>query len=230
MNFTMRVGCAAVLAVYVGHAQIPYVNKKLKDRQVSIRKVVVFPAQASFDIVGAKGSEGGLPEADRIGADFTTAVAGELSWRGVQVLPSPWDQAKDDATRYARADLQGKYDNIAVQLRRKPDWVRKGKITMGDRVTGLDGGPDADALVFTRGSGHTLTPGGKAVALATWNLASVAGQFRGEVTMVDAKTGEVLVYVRFWRHQNVTERTGERLSKSLREAFHDVPLPLPPHK
>jgi hypothetical protein len=48
------------------------------------------------------------------------------------------------------------------------------------------------------------------------------------VAFVDAKTGEVLVFVGFTRYRDMTAKTEERFAHSLRLALHDVPLPVKP--
>ena len=108
--------------------------------------------------------------------------------------------------------------------------MAKGGFTLGDRVAKFEPGSTADALAFIRGTGQTLTTGRKVVALATWNPFAVAGTIRGEVAFVDSKTGEVLAFIRFSRLGNMTKKTDERLADSLRQALHDLPLPLRPPK
>lgn len=223
---------AMVLTGYArdAHAEWPRVNEKLKSKKVAIRKAVLLPAQVTFNIVGFKGVEGGIPERGRISGSFYLAVAKELSHRGIEVLPNPLEQAKDDAAKYAIADLQARFDNVEVQVRRKPGSVAKGRFTLGDRVATFEPGAAADTLVFIRGTGRKLTPGGEVIAFAIGGVHGMLPQFRGEVTFVDAKTGEVLALIRFSSSEDMTEKSDERFSQVLREALHDVPLPLPPPK
>ena len=230
MKSALHFAFAVLLCNPIARADWPHVNKKLTSKQITIRKVVLLPAQVSFNRIGTRGSEGGIPEGDRIAGSFYSAVSKELSSRGVEVLPNPLDQAKDDVAEYAIADLQGKYDNVAVQLRRKPGRVAEGRFTLGDRAAKFEPGAAADALVLIRGSGRIFTPGRKALALAVGGPLSVIEQFRGEVTFVDPKTGEVLMFVRFLLLRDMTAKTDERLAQTLRAVLHDVPLPVPPSK
>ncbi|HXB74821.1 MAG TPA: hypothetical protein VNY05_41705 [Candidatus Acidoferrales bacterium] len=224
---TVWIGCARD-----ARAQFPHVNRKLTARGVTIHKAVLLPAQVTVNKIGVKGAEGGVPQAEQIGGSFYSAVSTELALRGIEVLPNPLEQAKDDAARYAIADLQARYDNVGVQVRRRPGSVEKGRFTLGDGVAKFEPGAAADILVFIRGTGHVLTSARKAIGLAEWNWIGMGrmSQFRGEVTFVDAKTGEVLALIRFARGRDMTVKSGERFSQSLREALHDVPLPLPPPK
>ena len=171
----------------------PRVNKKLEAKSVIIRKAVLLPALVAFRKVGVRGTEGGLPQGEQLGESFYSAVSRELVLRGIEVLPNPLERAKDDAARYAIADLQARYDNIRVQMRKKPGGVEKGQVTLDDRVAKFEPGAAADILVFIRGTGTALTPGRKAVGFAAWNWVGfgMLSQFHGEVTFVDSKTGEV---------------------------------------
>ena len=216
---TLAFACSA-------RAQWPYVNKKLTARQITIHKVVLLPALVSFDKVSAKGSEGGVPLGDEIARSFYAAVSNELGERGVEVLPNPLEAARDDAARYAIADLQARYDNVAVQVRKKPGRVEKGRFTLGDRVEKFEPGAAADALVFVRGSGRIMTATRKVVALATLNPVGVSGVFRGEVAVIGSRSGEVLAWVRFLRENNMTQKTDDRLAKSIHQALRDIPFPL----
>jgi hypothetical protein len=210
----------------------PRLNDKLtaKDGKLTIRKVVILPAQVTFEKVGAKGSESSLPEGEQMAANFYSAVSKELAARGLAVLPNPMAEAKDDAARYAIADLQAKYDNIAVQLRRKSKRVKKGGFTLGDRVATFEPGAAADTLVFIRGTGVTFTKGRQAIGLATWNVFSVLAHFTGELAFVDARTGEVLAFVWFVSDPHISEKSQLHLANDLRNAIEPIPLPLPPPK
>ena len=207
-------------------------NAKLASKQVTIHKAVLLPALVEFEKISVKGPEGGVSKGEQIAGSFYSVVSKELSARGVEVFPSLADLTKDDATRYAVADLQARYDSVAVQLRKKPDLIIKGRLTLGDRVEkfelAADGG--ADALVFVRGAGLVQTTARKAVSAVTFNWFGVVREFHGELAFVDAKTGEVLAFVRFNTVRDAARNSEVRLAHVLRGAMHDVPLPSPPPK
>jgi len=219
--------CTALLCCGTALAEWPHNNPKLTAKKVTIRRVVLLPAHVSFIRVGTRGSEGGLPEADQIAGSFDSAVSHELSARGVEVLAHG---AASDEEKYAIADLQARYDSVAVQVRRKPGKVEKGAYTLGDRVAAFQPAASADAIVVLRGFGQTYTTGRKVMAAATWNVFGIKGVFRGELALIDSRTGEVLSFVRFQRQQNMAEKAEERIAEAVRLALHDVPLPLPPPK
>jgi hypothetical protein len=208
----------------------PYLNPKVTSGKAAIRKAVVLPAQVTLTRIGAKGPEGGLPEADQIADAFYSAVAEELSHRGVEVAPNPLRNAKDDADRYTVADLQSRSDTVRVQIVKKPTGVEKGRYTLGDRVGKFEPAAGSDALVFLRGQGYLPTPGRKAVAIVLVNPFAATPTFHGDLTFVDAKTGEVLAFVQFTRTRNMTQKTEDRFAETLRISLQHVPFPLPPGK
>jgi hypothetical protein len=233
MKRALWCGIAAAMCIGGARAQWIELNPKLKAKvnPTVIRKVVILPAMVSFQKVGAKGSEGELPEAGQLGKDFYAAVSKELVTRGVEVLPNPAAQAKDDAARYAIADLQAKFDDVAVQIRRKRSRVEKGRYTLGDRVSAFEPGAASDTLVFIRGGGSRHTRGRTAIAIATRGIGGLLEQqFVGEITFVDARTGEVLAFAPFDRLKDMTTKSEERFAQSVREALWSLPLPLRPPK
>jgi len=235
MKPLLPLSLAALLAIAcAGDAQADYlyVNKKLRSKTVSIRKAVMLPAQVSFAKVGVKGSEGGMEEGERLAASFYSSLTGELTLRGVTVLPNPQEQAKDDATKYAIADLQGRFDSIRLQLRRKPGRVTKGEVTLDDRVAKFEPGATADVLVFMRGEGIISTPGRTAMRIVAlgWLGLLMEIEFRGDVTFVDARSGEVLALLKLEKNRHMNRESDRRFSRAFREAFRDLPFPSPAPK
>jgi hypothetical protein len=224
MRWMLWFSCAALLcsvSVREARAEWPRINPKLKSKQVTIHKAVVLPAQVSYKKLALfKGVVGGTDESDQIASTLYSVVTMELAARGVEVLSNPMDSAKTDAERYAIADLQVRYDSVGAQMRKKPGWVEHGRITLDDRVARFAPGVGSDAIVFVRGDGANRVPMGSLRMTP----------FRAEVTFVDAKTGDVLAFVRFGISRDVAKKTEERLMHGLREAMQDVPLPAPPPK
>lgn len=211
-------------------ADPPRVNAKLKQKLITIHAVVLLPPEVEFNKLGAKGFEGETPQAHQIKAILYSVIARELEVRGVHVLTTSLDQTEDDAAKYTLADLRNRYETIAVQVRKKPDGVKKGRFTLGDRVAAFEPGASSDALVFIRASGFSTTTTRKAIAFATLNIATMQPQFHGELAFVDAKTGELLVFTRFALYRDATEKTETRLANQVRGALHNVPFPQPPPK
>jgi hypothetical protein len=193
-------------------AQWPYINAKLTTKQVTIRKAVVLPAVVDYHTVSLTGVKGGTEKIDPIANSLHAAVSKELSLRGVEAFPNPLETAKTDAERYAIPDLQTRYDSVRLQLRKKPRWVERGKITLDDRVARFAPALGSDALVFIRGRGQNRLP------VATFSLAA----FTIEVSLVDARTGEVLAFVGFGLVRDVTHNAGDRLARG----FARCPVPV----
>ena len=176
----------------------PYLHPKLKAKEVKVRTVVVLPpAIVTMTKQGVKGSEGMGNEEDQATNDLSSLVASDLSKTGLSV-ESPFTEAalKDNNDlKYALADVQKKYDEVAPQLYRKPKDVKKGRFTLGDMVSVLNSKGNADALVIIRSEGVKLTKGkgmmtGGLIGLA----ASKKATFTTDVVVVDAKTGDVLYF------------------------------------
>jgi hypothetical protein len=218
---------AALAAVWMcpAAAQIPYLNAKLKKPPAPIARAIVLPAHVSFVRIGVKGGEGMEAEAAAMSERFYKAVCAELTARGASVLPNPADQAKDDASRYRIADMQNKFDHVLTPLRRRPARVGKGYYTMTDTVAAFEPGK-ADVLVFLRGEGSVKTKGNKALAAAFLNPFLAMSRFRGEVTVVDALSGEVLAYLRLGAWKNLSSAPEERLREMVRRSLRPLPLPI----
>lgn len=211
----------------IASAQWPHLNRKLENKAVVVRSALIMPAEVEFDKVSVKGSEGGIAQAEQISDSFYKAFASELALRGVTVLRNPADWTTDDRGRFAISDLQSKYANIAVQLRRKPGRVEKGAYTLGDRVGSFEPARGADVLIFLRGAGVQLTRARNAIGVATLGATQVGPRFTAEVCFVDARSGEVLVYFRFSRRRDMTMNGEDSFSRYFRYWLAAVPLPGP---
>jgi len=220
---------AAVLGLGLLGAQLayelwPHIHPKLKDRKVVLRTAIILPARIELVKVGVHGSESMHEASETLSATLYRLVSAELTARGVQLLPNPAEPAPPDAVKYAIADLQAKYDNVGVQVRRNLDGLEKGKYTLGDRVATFEPARTADAFVFIRAHGRNLSK----VFWATGPLfATVGGAFQTDIGVVDAHSGEVLAFLRTVLFKDPTAKSEERFPPLIREALRDVPLPIP---
>jgi hypothetical protein len=219
----------AVSTISVVVAQYPDVHPRLKGGQVIIHKALLLPAQLTFAKVSMKGAQGMTDESDKLAVELNQAIAGELKLRGVDFLPDAQSVAKTDTQRYAIADLQARYDNLRNQLHRRHMQVDVGKFSMGDGIAAFAPAKGADAMVFVRGDATLMTPDKRMFSLAIGQYWFTEGLL-ADIAMVDARTGDVLAYVRILRHGNMTKDQSDRLTHSLRMAFRDVPLPVKPPK
>jgi hypothetical protein len=199
----------------------------LKNGKVAIRTAIVLPARIELVKVGVHGSES-MPEAsEKLSSTLYQLVSAELAARGVQLLPNPADPAPPDAVKYAIADLQAKYDNVGVQLRKNLDAIDKGKYSLGDRVATFEPARTADAIVFIRARGKNLSK----VFWATGPLfATLSGSFQTDIGLVDSHSGEVLAFLRTVLFKDPTAKTEDRFQPLIREALREVPFPTPTPK
>jgi hypothetical protein len=190
------------------------VSPRLKKNKTVIRRVVLFPSQLHLVMVTRNGTAG---LSEKVAALLDATLAKELIASGVEVLPNPLEQAKDDASRYAVADMQAKYDTLRAQLAQKPKDLIRGRYTLGDSVASFGPGASAEAFVFVRAKGgYKLT------------TPLFGSPFDGDLALVDAKTGEVLAWSRFWSGESVLALKNEMLTLDLRAALHKMPFPKHP--
>jgi hypothetical protein len=172
-----------------------FIHPKLKSNEFLVKSVIVLPAMVEMSKQGVKGAEGMGAEADQASTDIGASVSAALNERGMEVAnPFSEDALKENSDlKYALADVQRKFDEVAKQLYKKPKDVRKGRFTLGDSVAVLNTTGKADALVFIRSKGVKQTKGkgfmtGGVIGLATSGNAT----FVSWVALVDAKTGDIL--------------------------------------
>lgn len=201
-------------------AELPRVNQKLKTNQATIRKAVVLPVLVEYRKAGLHGVEGGAEDSDRIADELYGIVRAELAARGVEVAPNPLESARTEPERAAVAALQARYDTVAVQLRKQRRFVERGRLTLDDRVARFAPAAGSDTLVFVRGRGVRR--------VLVSSLATTS--FDVEVSLVDARSGEVLAFLVYSSVRDVAKRPKKGLVTGLRRALTRVPLPVPPPK
>jgi hypothetical protein len=172
-----------------------FLHPKLKGKEITIRNVVVLPPIVKMTKQGVKGAEGMAKEEEEAAGTIASGVSAALTDSGLTVeTPFTEEALKDNnELKYAVADVQRKFDEIAPQLYRKPKDIQKGRFSLGDMVAVLNSKGTADALVFIRSDGQKQTKGkafmtGGLVGMATAGKAT----FISRVVLVDAKNGDVL--------------------------------------
>jgi hypothetical protein len=214
MRSAIWFSAAVLLCGISARAEWPRLNAKLVSGQLAIHKVVILPAQVSYQRFTFRGPEGSTQVEEQLAVDLYAAVSKELAARGVEVLPNPAATAKTDADRYAIADLQSRYDAVAAPMRAKLKQVERGQITLDDRVARFAPAAAADSLVFLRGHGQS-------------GRFPMEGGFHMEAAFVDARTGEVLAFVWFESPFAMPYKSQDTIARGFRAALHDLPLPLP---
>ncbi len=169
--------------------------KKAKANQPTIKNVVVLPAIVKMTKHGVKGAEGMGKDEEAARMEFAGSVPAALTKCDFTVETPFTDEAlkNNNDLKYAVADVQRKFDEIAPQLYKKPKDVPKGRFSLGDMVAVLNSKGTADALVIIRADGSEKTKG---KGFMTGGLMGMAGagipMIRSRVAVVDAKNGNVL--------------------------------------
>jgi hypothetical protein len=176
------------------HAQ--FIHPKIKSKETTIRRVVVMPAKVNVVRDSMKGPEGMAAESDELSRRVETMVAEVLSkQKHVTTLPATAPGSAggdgDPQQRYNVADFQSKFDDLLPKIMKKRSDVKKGRFSMGDEVLNLNLEKGTDAVVFIRGEGKKLTGGKTAFRLL---VGGVPAYLRLQIGIVDARSGEVLLY------------------------------------
>ncbi len=170
-------------------------HPKIRSREAPIHRIVVLPVKVDISKQGVKGAEGQGKEEEFSATEFTSAVSAALNAVGMQVqTPYSEESLRDNNDlKYAIADVQTKFDQIAPQLFKREKDVEKGRFSLGDTVAVLNAKGDADAFVFVRAAGTKQTKGKAFMTGGVLGMAlSGAIVFRSHIAVVDAKSGDVL--------------------------------------
>lgn len=221
---------ALLLGILPGQAQ--QLHPKLTSKEKTLRQLLILPARIEIAKQGMKGGEAMIKESEDVGNAAAAIVSKALVDKGLKVLDNPFtSQAlqEDENLKYALADIQKRYDNLAPKIARKPKDITKGRFSLGDEVANLRPGAQADALVFIRGRGTELTSGKKAFG-ALVGGASKSTLFVN-ITVVDSHTGDVLYFARATNlpklfgvvHQEFVRNPEKVLGKPIADALKKLP-------
>jgi len=174
------------------HAQ--FLHPKIKSKETTIRTVVVLPAKVNVVRDSMKGPEGMAAESDELSTRVEKMISEVLAkQKNVTTLapPAAGKGAGDSQPNYSVADFQTKFDDLLPKIMKKRSDVKKGRFSMGDEVLNLNLEKTTDAIVFIRGEGKKLT-GGKTAF--TYLVGGVPAYLKLRIGIIDARTGEVLLY------------------------------------
>jgi hypothetical protein len=173
-----------------------YFHPKLRDKEISVNRLVILPPAIQVSKQGVKGQEGMGEESEKATANFAVEVAAALTEKGASVeTPFTVEALKaNDELRSALADVQRQFDEVSAKLFAKKKDVKKGRFTVGDGVAVLNTKGDADALVVVRAVGVQDTAGKAFMKGGLLGMAMTHGkvQYRSRVALVDAKNGDIL--------------------------------------
>ena len=181
----------AIMAPVTTRAQ--FLHPKITAKETTIRKVVVMPPKVDVVRDSMKGPEGMAAESEELSARVATMLAEVLGKKNIGTVSSPATAPAESDTqqKYTIADMQAKFDDLLAKVMKKRKDVKKGRFTMGDEVLNLNVDKTADAIVFIRGQGQKLTSGKTAFMILVGGMPAYLKLMIG---MVDARTGEVLLY------------------------------------
>jgi hypothetical protein len=160
-------------------------------------------------------------ESDELSARVEKIIAEVLlKEKQVTTLAGPGATLNDaNSQQYNLADFQTKFDDLLPKIMKKRSDVKKGRFSMGDEVLNLNLEKTADAIVFIRGEGKKLTGGKTAFQLL---VGGVPAYLRLQIGVIDARSGDVLVYTDPMLRGDPTTAV-DRLRSTLKSGFKKLP-------
>ena len=228
-RFTKRVqsqlaGAAVALALAAITPQVAraqYLHPKITSKQTTIRNIVLLPAKVDIVRDSMKGPEGMGAESEQLSARVSQLITDALTAKNIAALPAPPAAADGDAQqKYTVADIQSRYDDLLPKITRKKKDVKQGRFSMGDEVLNLNMDKKADAIVFIRGRGQKLTSGKKAFVIL---VGGAPAYLQISISIVDAHTGEVLLYTDSLAVGDPTSGDTNRVRKSIAKSLKKLP-------
>ena len=212
--------------VFSQSIQAQFLHPKITSKETTIRNVVVLPAKVNVVRDSMKGPEGMVAESDDLSARVEKLIAEVLTKeKQVTTLPGPGSTSTDgdSSQRYNVADFQTKFDDLLPKITKKRGDVKKGRFSMGDEVLNLNVDKSVDAILFIRGEGKKLTGGKTAFTLL---VGGVPAYLKLQIGMVDARTGDVLLYTDPSLRGDPTSAV-DRLRDALKSGFKKLPAAKP---
>lgn len=222
---TMMFALVVLLAVSGSQAvRAQFIHPKIKSKEITIRSIVVLPAKVNVVRDSMKGPEGMAAESDDLSKRVETTLAEVLSKKKRVTTVSATAESTgstdgDSQQKYNVADFQTKFDALLPNIAKKRSDVKKGRFTMGDEVLNLNLDKSVDAVVFIRGEGQKLTSGKTAFRML---VGGVPAYLRLQIGVVDARTGDVLLYTDPVLMGDPTTAV-DRLRKALEKGFKKLP-------
>jgi len=207
------------------HAQ--YLHPKISGKEINIRKVVVLPARVEIVRQGMKGPEGMAAESDLLSTRVTQLIIESLAARHVSAsTDATTNPGEADAQKkYQLSDIQSRYDALLPKIIKKPKDVKKGRFSLGDEILNLNLDKSTDAIVFVRGQGQRLTKGKTAFSILTMSLNFP--YLALTIGIVDAHTGEVLVYANPVAIADAMSENEKPLRSSIEKSLKKLPVATP---
>lgn len=214
MSFHARAAAAALfsfVAMAGAHAITPswsFEHSKVTSGEFPIRSACMMPAEGKLEKSTMKGGEGMVNESETWTASLQSMVEAHLKTAGVQIYQATdalGGGASDDEIRQVILQLSQKYGEIAGKLNKKPKDIQKSRFTIGDDAALLPCSAKADVIVFVEGEGQVTSGGKKAMGMLVGGRGNISYATL-ILTMVDAKTGEVMAFARMSNAESFGEK------------------------
>jgi hypothetical protein len=212
-----------------------YLHPKVSGKEISIRSVVVLPARVEIVKQSMRGPEGMAAESDLLSVRVTQLIIEALAAKHVIAFtslstnaPDSSPNSSDDAVtqkKYLVSDFQSRYDALLPKIMKKPKDVKKARFSLGDEVLNLNLDKSTDAVIFVRGHGQRLTKGKTAFSILTFSLD--VPYLVLTIGIVDAHTGEVLVYANPVAIADATSENDKPLRKAIEKSLKKLPVAVP---
>jgi hypothetical protein len=173
-----------------------YTQRKVSSGKFPIHSACMMPPQGHLTRIGVKGAEGMTKESEAWAEALEALVESHLKTDGIAInsATNPLSSgATDDEIRGAISQVQEKIHTLLPLMNKKSGRIAKSAYTLGDQVGMLPCSENSDILVFVQGEGQVLTGGRAAMTLLVGGPAEGATVF---VTMSDAKTGEIVGFIK----------------------------------
>lgn len=205
--------------------QAQYLNAKITEKKTVLHKAVILPPKVEITKQSAKGAEMMVAESETTSTRVAEVTAAALKEKNVTIVDSPFSNLNAEGSadlKYALANIQSRYDDLLPKLLKKSGDVKKGRFSLGDEVMLLNAHKTADVLVFIRGQGTVFTKG--KTALAILNPFSFSFPYALiTIGIVDARTGEVLVFTKPVTAASVTDKNENNLNKLITKSLKKLP-------
>jgi hypothetical protein len=199
-----------------------WAQRKVTSGKFPIHSACMMPPQAHLTMIGMKGTEGMSKESDAWAAALEDMVESHLKSDGIAINSAinPLSSgASNDEILSVTSQIQQKFASVSPLLRKKPGRIEKSAYTLGDQVGTLPCSENSDILVFVQGVGQVVS-GGRATM--TFLVGGPAEDAVLMVTIVDAKTGEIIGFIQVYPGDASLLNAEDAFGQKLYQQFADM--------
>jgi hypothetical protein len=211
-----------IVALVAPQAARPqFLHPRIIAKEATIRKVVIMPAKVQIVRQSMKGPEGMAEESELLSERVQKLLSEALATKNVTTMAGPVLSAEGDTQqKYTVADVQSRYDDLLPRIMKKRKDVKQGRFSLGDEVLNLNLDKSVDAIVFVRGEGQKLTKGKTAFNVL---VGGAAAYLRLTIGIVDARTGDVLLYTDQETRGDPMSAEDKTLRKAIEKSLKKLP-------